>query len=207
MMNDKFYNLDKEKQMKIINSGLQQFGIHGFKNANCDDIASNAGISKGLLFHYFDNKKEFYLFLFHFCQKLMMKYIDIVEIKKIDDFFDLIDYGTDKKVELLKKYPFILNFTIKAFFSQKESVSKEMNEVIMKTIDSVFDVYFEHIDVNRFKDDMNPKQICQMLLWMGEGYLLEKVRLNQPLNVGEILKDFNDWKIMFKNMCYKEEYL
>ena len=63
-MNQKFFALSKEKQMRIINAGMEYFGKYGYKKAVTDDIANKAGISKGLLFHYFDNKKKFlYIFI------------------------------------------------------------------------------------------------------------------------------------------------
>ena len=39
------------------------------------EIAPEAGISKSLLFHYFRNKKELYLFLWENCAKITIKYL------------------------------------------------------------------------------------------------------------------------------------
>ena len=52
-MENKFLELPKEKQLRIINAGMEYFGQYGYKNAKTDDIATKAGISKGLLFYYF----------------------------------------------------------------------------------------------------------------------------------------------------------
>ena len=60
---DKFLELPKEKQLKIINAGFEYFGRYGYKGANTEDIANKAGISKGALFYYFKNKESFYLYL------------------------------------------------------------------------------------------------------------------------------------------------
>ncbi|SHK34392.1 transcriptional regulator, TetR family [Anaerobranca californiensis DSM 14826] len=61
-MLEKFYSLDEEKKNRIINAGLKEFGFHGYKNAKTDNIVQEAGISKGLLFHYFGTKKKFFEF-------------------------------------------------------------------------------------------------------------------------------------------------
>ncbi|EEF68493.1 TetR/AcrR family transcriptional regulator, partial [Holdemania filiformis] len=66
-MNEKFYELPPEKQQRIINAGLEVFGAHDYPQASTDDMTAKAEISKGLLFYYFKNKKEFYLFLFDYC--------------------------------------------------------------------------------------------------------------------------------------------
>ena len=57
-MENKFLELPKEKQLRIINAGMEYFGQYGYKNAKTDDIATKAGISKGLLSYYFKNKKN-----------------------------------------------------------------------------------------------------------------------------------------------------
>ncbi len=206
-MNEKFLNLEKEKQIKIINAGLECFGKYGYKKANTEDIAKIANISKGTLFYYFVNKKELYLFLYRFCVKIMIKFIDLDEIKEIDDFFELLNYGTGKKIELIEKYPFILNFIIKAMFSQKEIISEEINKEIVKTISTCFDVFFQYIDKNKFKPGYDPEKIGYMLFWMGEGYLLEKTRFGEFLDINQMINEFNIWVDMFKKMSYKEEYL
>lgn len=206
-MNQKFFALSKEKQMRIINAGMEYFGKYGYKKAVTDDIANKAGISKGLLFHYFDNKKSFYIFLYDFSEKLMKKYISIDEIKEIDDFFELLDYGSKKKIELISKYPYILNFILKAFYSHREDVSEQINQRINHTINTVFDEYFQYVNFDKFKDHIDPRKIYHMLLWIGDGYLMDRQRCGEGFDVDQMLKDFNEWKFMFKEMCYKEEYL
>ena len=46
-----------------------------------------------------------------------------------------------------------------------------------------------------------------MLFWMGEGYLLEKTRFGEFLDINQMINEFNIWVDMFKKMSYKEEYL
>ena len=62
-MNEKFFDLKREKQDRMINAGLKVFAKSGYRHATTDDIVKEAGISKGLLFHYFTNKVGVYVFL------------------------------------------------------------------------------------------------------------------------------------------------
>ena len=64
-MNDKFFSLPEEKQQRIINAGYHVFSKNSYKKSPVGEIALTAGISKSLLFHYFHNKKELYLFLWN----------------------------------------------------------------------------------------------------------------------------------------------
>ena len=54
-MNDKFFELKREKQDRMINAALLIFSKAPYKHASTDDIVKEARISKGLLFHYFGN--------------------------------------------------------------------------------------------------------------------------------------------------------
>lgn len=62
-MNERFFSLPEERQQAIINAGYRVFSRNTYKNSPMSEIAQAAGISKSLLFHYFHNKKELYLFL------------------------------------------------------------------------------------------------------------------------------------------------
>ena len=68
-----FFKNPERKQDRIIQAGMECFGKNGYQGANTDEIAEKAGISKGLLFHYFKNKERFYLYLCKFCESCMMK--------------------------------------------------------------------------------------------------------------------------------------
>ena len=96
---------------------------------------------------------------------------------------------------------------MKAYYSQKEAVTEDINHMIEETISTTFDMYFKNTDWSKFRDEIDPQQIYQMLLWMIDGYMLDKQRTQQDISVEDMLVDFNSWKNMFKKMCYKEEYL
>ena len=67
-MNERFFTLPAEKQQAIINAGYRVFSQNSYKNSPMSEIADAAGISKSLLFHYFHNKKELYMFLWEMVQ-------------------------------------------------------------------------------------------------------------------------------------------
>ncbi|MFV8753340.1 TetR/AcrR family transcriptional regulator [Nannocystaceae bacterium ST9] len=50
-----------ERRARLLALGLELFGRRGFESISIDDIAQRAGISRGLLYHYFRNKRGFYV--------------------------------------------------------------------------------------------------------------------------------------------------
>lgn len=50
-----------ERRAQLLELGLELFAERTFENISIDEIARAAGISKGLLYHYFPSKRAFYL--------------------------------------------------------------------------------------------------------------------------------------------------
>ena len=75
-MNEKFFSLPIEKQEAIINAGYRVFSQNSYKKSSISEIADAAGISNSLLFYYFHNKKELYLFLWEKCAKLTIESLE-----------------------------------------------------------------------------------------------------------------------------------
>ena len=81
-MNEKFFDLKKEKQDRMINASLKIFAMKGYEHASTDDIVREAGISKGLLFHYFINKIGLYSFIYDYSVKYLMLELSIPQVAK-----------------------------------------------------------------------------------------------------------------------------
>ncbi|MGN0354512.1 MAG: TetR/AcrR family transcriptional regulator [Muricoprocola sp.] len=71
-----------EKQQAIINAGYRAFSQNSYKNSPMSEIADSAGISKFLLFYYFRNKKELYLFLWDKCAEMEKGFTRLIEFWK-----------------------------------------------------------------------------------------------------------------------------
>ena len=74
----KFESLPEERREAIVSAAVETFGKNDYKNASTETIARRAGISKGLLFFYFKNKKELYLYLMeHLMEKVSNLVLDL----------------------------------------------------------------------------------------------------------------------------------
>ena len=50
-----------ERRTQLLELGLRLFGTRSYDEIAIDDIAAEAGVSKGLLYHYFGSKRAFYV--------------------------------------------------------------------------------------------------------------------------------------------------
>ena len=86
-MEEVLKKLDPEKRDRIINSAMDEFGRNSYEKALTNTIVKNAGISKGLLFHYFKSKQELYDYLEKFVfQKMMDVILEEIDWNETDIF-------------------------------------------------------------------------------------------------------------------------
>ncbi|MFO8193037.1 MAG: TetR/AcrR family transcriptional regulator [Bacillota bacterium] len=71
MVNQSFNRLQPEKRELILRSCLEEFVKKGYHRASTAIIAQKAGISKGALFYYFNNKKGLYLYLIEHTRNIL----------------------------------------------------------------------------------------------------------------------------------------
>ena len=60
---------------KIVDSALREFSKNGYRGCSVNDICRNGGVSKGIVYHYFDTKESLYLYCVEECFALLTKHI------------------------------------------------------------------------------------------------------------------------------------
>ena len=73
---EKKQQLETERRSQIQSAALQMFFEKGYKNTSMNDISAKAGISKGLIYHYFKNKED----LFFSLQEMLQDCLDEIEV-------------------------------------------------------------------------------------------------------------------------------
>jgi TetR/AcrR family transcriptional regulator len=164
----KFFNLDPEKQDRIINAAIKEFAQKGYDNASTNEMVKEAGISKGLLFHYFKNKKQLFFFLFDYCYNLVAEEF----YKKVDldetDFFKRIRQAVQIKMDLQTKYPEILTFIQEAFMQDSPEIKVEFDQKKQELNAVNIGIIYDGIDLTKFRDDVDVQKILKVISWTFE---------------------------------------
>lgn len=91
MPKDTFFNLNEEKKEKVMRSAISEFMRNGFEKGNIGDIAKNAGVAKGSMYQYFENKKELFLYSVQWATELLLKlYYKSIDAR--DTSINIFDY-------------------------------------------------------------------------------------------------------------------
>jgi AcrR family transcriptional regulator len=72
-----------EKQMKLIESGMKLFATKGYHRTSVQEITSEAGISKGSFYVYFQSKEEFMLTAYQYFYTQIKEKIERVKLEDL----------------------------------------------------------------------------------------------------------------------------
>lgn len=161
-MNEKFFDLKKEKQDRMINAALKVFALNGYKHASTDDIVSEAGISKGLLFHYFGSKLGLYTFLHDYSVRFMKLELTTGVSSSADDYFEIRKQTEFAKMQVLKNYPYMQQFLDRC---ASENVSEALMAIEKQrsVIRDVYEALKNQADRSRFLDNISFDKLDAML--------------------------------------------
>ena len=206
-MNPKFFNLPPERQDLIRNSAMLEFGDNTFKKTSADSIAKRAGVSKGLLFHYFKDKRELYLYLYQYAldvcvKQYMAKSYDFGET----DFFLALEKGHKIKMDLVRRYPGLFRFVMRAYYEGDNVLTprlrKKLNDVLRESTDS----FLSRMDLYKFKEGVDPYQVIRLLLLAAEGMLAE-TGASTAEEIQALFLEYKRHADMLRKFLYKEEYV
>lgn len=203
-MNEKFFLLPAEKQKAIINAGYKIFSQNSYKNSPMSEIADAAGISKSLLFHYFHNKKEFYLFLWDKCAETTIEYLTKYDCYGQKNLFESMERGMRAKIQISKLYPNMTNFTIKAFYEENIEISTAVQESYHKYFNLKVDMTRMNMDPEQFIPGLDISMMYREMYWASEGYLWEMVQSGN-VDMDQIEKDFTKLLVFWKSIYLRKE--
>lgn len=169
-MFSKFLSLEPERRNAILNAALREFASKGFDDASTNVIAKESGISKPLMFHYVNNKKDLFLFLYDYCLDILEReYFERIDLHE-KDIFERLRQTCLLKIRLLKKYPWIFDFIKVAVFTDSEAVKDDL-EKRRKTVEtSSFERFYGDIDTSCFRSELDVDKAKQLIFWAVGGY-------------------------------------
>ncbi|MDY6104587.1 MAG: TetR/AcrR family transcriptional regulator [Acetatifactor sp.] len=203
-MNERFFTLPAERQQLIINAGYRVFSQNSYKNSPMSEIADAAGISKSLLFHYFHNKKELYLFLWDKCAKTTIEFLTKYQCYEQRGLFDSMERGMKAKMEIIRLYPDMGNFVIKAFYETDSDISAAIQESYHKYFHLKADKTRLNLDPAQFIPGLDIPMMYHDMHWASEGYLWEMVRRGN-VNMDQMEADFKKLIDFWKSVYLRKE--
>jgi len=199
-MNAKFFDVKKAKQDAIINAALKTFAENGYKKASTDVIVREAGISKGLLFHYFISKQGLYAFIYDYSVKYMT--LELTQSVKKDetDFFEIQMMIEQAKTRVMKNYPYMQQFLSSTRFETNPEALEALGEQ-KDSMTATYNGIYRQADNTRFKDFVEVNRVIQMISWMSEGFIKDRF-MDSESDLDAMNEEFGKYLAMLKKHLY-----
>lgn len=111
MPRPRFDKLDPEVRARLLKAAAQEFSLSSYASASLNRIIEQAGISKGSLYYYFDDKEDLF--------RAVLAYLDecteglfTMSAGELtgDNFWDQMDAFSQRATQVVRKHPWISGF-------------------------------------------------------------------------------------------------
>ena len=108
--------------------------------------------------------------------------------------------GLRAKVSLMKRYPDLAAFAVKAYYETDPAVCQEIQKNAIKSLSFKANEKLLRLDPEQFVPGLDLNMMWQEMYWASEGYLWEKFQKG-TLDADEVERDFvrmiNFWKQIY----------
>jgi TetR/AcrR family transcriptional regulator len=207
-----FHHLPQEKQRKIIGVSLQEFAAYGYDLASTNRIVQQAGISKGVLFKYFDDKKSLFVYV---CEKVLedvMSSFTTQEVQDFDDLFEYLQAVTLRKIQFSIEHPLTYRLLMRIIKEPQHHAYSEVMQRVMSVSSRFLEDIATVLPQNVLRPGITWEHVLATITWVAQG-LQEKYLLSMPDIADSSLPEFykplieemNLYFGIIKSGSYKED--
>jgi len=185
-MKDTFFRLNEEKQERLIDACIREFAEFNYSSASINRIIKEAGISKGGLFKYIENKSDLYMFVVaRILESLICYQVQHIETTKTC-YFDRIEQLLESGFAYYKERP--LDFKV-VMNGMMDMTSPNYQEVMSKRTELIKTYQKDMLSGIDWGQYNRPKEdVLQFSAYVLDGYnvsLLRKLSQNSSLEAFE----------------------
>lgn len=152
-----FEKLPESRKEEILQVCMEEFLQNGYRNASTNTIVKRLGISKGVLFLYFKNKKNLYLYLVEYNSAYLIEdyFKRFSSVLSVDIFDNLGEYY---KI-LLQENPQMVLFMLDAYLNAPVELRDEVEARHIRAHESIY----PHLSVAGFREGIDTELVVNLL--------------------------------------------
>lgn len=183
--------IDEQKRQRVIRAGIEEFA-KGYEAASTNEIVRKAGISKGLLFHYFGNKKNLYMSVFREVVQQTTEALFSRVGELPSDVIERMIRLALTKLELYREDPEAWLFLADAVSNPPDELKQEMRSAQAELTDYGMKTFLAGLDFAGLRSDVKPAQLLKFVQLLLKG--LEQECLGRgdlaALDWEEVMEEF-----------------
>lgn len=189
-----FFNLSKEKRIRILKAGKKEFSRVPFERAVIANIAKDADIPRGSFYQYFSSLDDLFTYIIDYLYGLSKKKFEAYLLENNNDIFEALKVKFANEIDKLTKAEnkqFRVN-TITILFNEKKEYPKEfVNYIFNKT---------STIDLDFFPEEYRKKEkfsdFVELIKMVGDNCV--QTYLTSEISEDEIKEEYNKYIDFFQ---------
>lgn len=206
-MYENFEKISEEKKNRIIRAALKEFAVKGYEEASTNNIVKEAGISKGMIFHYFENKKNLYLYILDYCAELYFEKTKEICEKSHNSAFEKFNQLLEERTGWLKGEMYlgiiISNALLCNLPNELQAIATEKTQSLIERMKKVM---LNNIDTSDFNKNVDLNKVFDMFSFIFQAltmrYLKKYSFIQSELKEEQVIKEL---EMMNKELtCFME---
>ena len=201
-MIDQFEKLPASEQQMIIKVCIEEFGDKGYERASTNTIVKNAGIPKGTLFYFFENKKNLFLYLVDHAVDRYVNFVESHTENLPQDLFDRMLYMVEVRMRFAVHAPYLYRFFFRTLLNVSDELKVDMQNRFKFYAAANRNLMTEGLDISRLREGVSVDQVMELLSYFMEGLLASHTenlaKLNADQSLAYVEKLLEEWTIYFE---------
>jgi TetR/AcrR family transcriptional regulator len=204
-----FENLPDDRKKKIIEICLDEFSENSYENSSTNTIVKKAGISKGILFHYFVSKKNLYLYILDIAIDNSIKKFYVINKKPATDIFNRLLERAQIKMQLAYEDPRVFKFVTSAFSNVPQELKTDLENRYKKIMEEHLPITFKDIDYSKFRKGVDKNKAIELIVLCLEGLFNKYMNIYKSqggwdtLKMEAIMKESQEYIEILKKGIYE----
>ncbi len=185
----------EERQNQILESALHIFVVKGYSETRMDDIAEDAGLSKGALYHHYESKNELFFAL-----------VDYWEESFLPEFFNKKFNGTtasdilrELSTEIAenfrnKKFLFLAELEFWALSNRDEKVRKRTQRLYIRMLNFLKLIFIKAEKSGEYKN-VDPGMAAMAVMTVMQGVMWFSIFDPREFTAEEFLNEVTEFMI------------
>lgn len=176
------------RRAALINAAISEFATAGYLAASTNRIVEAAHVSKGLLFHYFGDKKGLYVEAVQTCITELIRRFDERLGPTSPDLFERLRQYALAKWSLVEEQPSTFAFLQEAMTDPPAELRDALLASTAEITALTYQRLFQGIDTSAFRPGVNVEKAMHLLSWTFDGLGKQYATLlrQQPLDLGSM---------------------
>jgi AcrR family transcriptional regulator len=211
-MNEKLESLPEEKRKNILSAALTEFAEHGYTNASTNRIVKAAGISKGLLFHYFENKKKLFLYVLDDTINKMMQKLSTYSVTLSGDFFEQLGQYALIKMRIGIEEPEMYHILYDVYVNLPTDIKDELMQRYGQILSDTRKDFVKTMDTSKLREGISVETAINLVIDFLDGYYQRNIEYFKTKTPDELLAyinvmtdDIMGYLNIIKRGLYKDE--